>query len=222
MITRAGIPANKVTVGVASYGRSFEMAEKGCTGPMCTFLGGPKEGDSPARPGPCIDTGGYISNAEIDMIVAAAGGPNSDSINMWYDSRTMTDYLVHDDVEWVAYMTLATKFRRTQLYALLNFGGITDWAVDLETFGKADYMTPGVFLLLATEGGCTWTFGDGMTCSHPAIKDASMEKGKRWDELHVGCAWRNMTRAWVGAGRAAGQGAVLGADERLLCRADGV
>lgn len=39
MVTKAGVSANKVVVGVASYGHSFKMAESGCTGSQCTFLG---------------------------------------------------------------------------------------------------------------------------------------------------------------------------------------
>lgn len=32
MITKAGMPSRKVIVGVTSYGRSFRMAQAGCTG----------------------------------------------------------------------------------------------------------------------------------------------------------------------------------------------
>lgn len=51
MITKAGMPSNKVIVGVTSYGRSFGMAQAGCTGPMCTFLGTNRI--SYATPGRC-------------------------------------------------------------------------------------------------------------------------------------------------------------------------
>jgi chitinase len=57
MITKAGVPAAKVIVGVLSYGRSFRMADKICTGPDCLFTGSYKE--SEAEPGQCTDTAGY-------------------------------------------------------------------------------------------------------------------------------------------------------------------
>jgi GH18 family chitinase len=57
MITKAGVPASKIAVGIASYGRSFGMVDPSCTGPNCLF-NGPA---STAEPGPCTRTAGYIS-----------------------------------------------------------------------------------------------------------------------------------------------------------------
>jgi chitinase len=39
MITKAGVPASKINVGISSYGRSFGMTKAGCTGPMCKYKG---------------------------------------------------------------------------------------------------------------------------------------------------------------------------------------
>lgn len=36
LMTKAGVPANKIVVGVTSYGRSFKMSDPTCRGPMCT------------------------------------------------------------------------------------------------------------------------------------------------------------------------------------------
>jgi chitinase len=35
MITKAGVPSNKIMVGLALYGRSFQMSEAGCYTEMC-------------------------------------------------------------------------------------------------------------------------------------------------------------------------------------------
>lgn len=83
------MPTYKIFVGESSYGRSFKMSEAGCTGPECTFLG--DRLDSPAAHGRCTDTGGYISNAEIDEII------NFGNVNKeWHDGDSNSDILVYD------------------------------------------------------------------------------------------------------------------------------
>ncbi|KZL68189.1 killer toxin alpha beta [Colletotrichum incanum] len=99
MITKAGVPASKIFVGISSYGRSFRMTDPECDGPMCTFTGTPKISD--AEPGQCTGTGGYNGTQG--------------------NGRT----------DWAAYMDDVTKANRVKWIKDLNFGGTTDWAIDL-------------------------------------------------------------------------------------------
>ncbi|KAJ4376059.1 hypothetical protein N0V83_001340 [Neocucurbitaria cava] len=139
MVTKAGVQANKVIVGVASYGRSFHMAETGCTGPDCKYTGSSTESD--AMPGECTGTGGYISNAEIREILSKGADDRSGyTVKTWHDGASNSDILVYNDVEWVAYMSETTKSTRTDWYKGLNFGGTSDWAVDLDK----DYGSDGI------------------------------------------------------------------------------
>jgi hypothetical protein len=133
MITKAGVPVNKIYVGESSYGRSFKLAQAGCEGPMCTFLGDRKT--SPAAPGRCTGTGGYISNAEIDeLIMLDAGGETSD-VKVWHDGDSNSDMILYGDgVEWVAYMSTTTKDTRRSHWKGMGFAGTIDWAVDLQAF----------------------------------------------------------------------------------------
>ena len=64
MITKAGMPSNKVAVGVTSYGRSFKMLEPGCYHETGHFTGTRNKSD--AAPGICTGEPGYIANAEIE------------------------------------------------------------------------------------------------------------------------------------------------------------
>jgi chitinase len=85
MITKAGVPNHKIIVGISSYGRSFQMTDTSCSGPMCTYTG-PESG---AEHGKCTETGGYIANGEIDAIMAAGRAKKQ-----WTDD-TQSDYVIY-------------------------------------------------------------------------------------------------------------------------------
>jgi chitinase len=123
MITKAGVPSNMVVVGVTSYGRSFQMTTPGCYTEMCTYTG-PASG---AFPGPCTQTAGYLANGEIDDIIAA----NSSGMLQYLDD-SYSNILVYNETQWVSYMDDENKHSRALMYMGYNFGGVSDWAVDLQ------------------------------------------------------------------------------------------
>ncbi|KAH6687769.1 hypothetical protein F5X68DRAFT_239170 [Plectosphaerella plurivora] len=130
MVTKAGAQAAQVLVGVSSYGRSFKMADPNCTGFMCKFTG--SNTTSLATKGDCTKEAGYISDAEINEIIALSkvyGEP----VKTWSDHTSASDFMVWDGT-WVGYMSKKEKEIRTEEYKDINFGGITDWAVDLQEF----------------------------------------------------------------------------------------
>jgi GH18 family chitinase len=78
MVTKAGVPAAKVIVGVSSYGRAFGIVDPSCRDPMCTYTG-PASG---AVAGKCTLTAGYLADAEIyDMINRGAVAYHDDLVS---------------------------------------------------------------------------------------------------------------------------------------------
>lgn len=129
MLTKAGVGTSQIMVGVASYGRSFEMTTEGCYDANCTW-------DAAGLAGECTDTAGYISNAEMNQILSE----NSDSKVY---STNVTDILVYNSTQWVGYMTNDTKVARQAEYESYNFAGTAEWAIDLEKFVSYDNSSAG-------------------------------------------------------------------------------
>jgi len=210
MITKAGVPSNKIIVGVTSYGRSFRMVEPGCTGPECKYIG-PESG---ARRGFCTGTPGYLSDAEINQIIkdgtstpwkvegeeAASNSRRRDGVKVFYDHQSQSNIVVYDDVEWVAYMNNSNKDARKSAYQALNFGGITDWAVDLQEFSPEEYITPFVMKQLAEGEECKWKWLEGFDCLNQGIQRANAPRKWQWDMVAADCAWRSVKKAWSESG----------------------
>jgi chitinase len=100
------------------------MTQPGCHGPDCTYTG-PGSG---AAPGRCTQTNGYISNFEIREILATKS-----DVQQYSDKHG--DVLVYDGVQWVSWMSRGLYDERANWIKGLNFGGTSDWAIDLD----ADY-----------------------------------------------------------------------------------
>lgn len=128
MITKAGVPSNMIAVGVTSYGRSFQMTTPGCYSEMCTYTG-PKSG---ALPGPCTNTAGYMGNGEINQIIAQ----NASGLLQFQDD-SFSNIVVYGGDQWISYMDDSNKASRTSMYQSLSFGGVADWAIDLQKNGSS-------------------------------------------------------------------------------------
>ncbi|KAF2734823.1 hypothetical protein EJ04DRAFT_492871 [Polyplosphaeria fusca] len=129
MITKAGVQADKILIGMALYGRSFQMTTPGCWGPECKYTG-PSSG---ATPGRCTETRSYISNFEIREIISSKGGVQQ------FSDNADGDIIVYDNVQWVSYLTKPRYDGRVNWVRGLNFGGTSDWAIDLDAdYGEND------------------------------------------------------------------------------------
>ncbi|KAL5358871.1 hypothetical protein BJX96DRAFT_173834 [Aspergillus floccosus] len=134
MITKAGVPTNKIYVGVSSYGRSFKLEDPSCDRRFdCTYIGP----ESAAEKGMCTGTAGYLANAEIENLL------NDETVEhrtYFRDQESDSDFFMWGDGNWVAYMTEDRKNQRRDKYFSLSFAGTVDWAVDLQEFTDDDYV----------------------------------------------------------------------------------
>jgi Glycosyl hydrolases family 18 len=181
MITKAGVPSNKIVVGVSSYGRSFHMTQAGCDGPMCTYTGKV----SGAKEGRCTGTSGYLADAEIKEIINSGR-----ATKQYLEPYSNSDIIVYDQLEWVAYMSPSTKTLRASLYQALNFAGTTDWAIDLEDFVEdlRPRPTPG-------PNTASWRTKN---CNDPGVTNIHQDPSARWNSVGAGDAWDAAIQYWKG------------------------
>ncbi|KAE8140449.1 hypothetical protein BDV38DRAFT_18327 [Aspergillus pseudotamarii] len=135
MITKAGVEARQVVIGVTSYARSFRMTDESCSGPLCTYAGAKYQ--SAAYAAPCTTTGGYISNAELNDIIKDHG--NYSIVKSYVDKDSDSNILMYGNpgaVDWAAYMDGDLKDNRINWIKGLNFGGSSDWAIDLQDYSN--------------------------------------------------------------------------------------
>ncbi|KAF3158723.1 hypothetical protein TWF788_004529 [Orbilia oligospora] len=201
MVTKAGVPGNKIVVGVTSYGRSFAMEKAGCWGPNCKFTGTRLE--SPAKPGRCTGTAGYLADAEINEIIQRG---QSRIVTNFLDPASNSDILVYDNNQWVGYMSDDTKQLRARAYARWGMAGTTDWASDLQTFYNPPKPAKDwpYFIAVAASGADpkddTTTIGKWRTfnCTHPVIVDPYVDTpSQRWKALDTDSAWREVVSKWL-------------------------
>lgn len=90
LLWRNNIDPTKVTLGIGWYGRSFTLADPACNTPGCVFTQG-------ADPGPCTDTSGILSNAEITSIISEY------SLTPSMDATAAIKWITWNSNQWVSY-----------------------------------------------------------------------------------------------------------------------
>jgi len=117
----AGAPANKLVMGVGTYGRGWTLQDTTQTG-----IGAPASGGS--TPGPGTSEVGYLSVTEI-MAMQAAGG------TVYHDNERASSYLVLND-QWVGFDTIDDIKQKLRWASSQGFAGVMNWAIDLDDFNN--------------------------------------------------------------------------------------
>jgi GH18 family chitinase len=148
MIQRAGVPSNKILLGIGYYGRSFLLSTPFCDTPgVCTFQDpGPLREDidnysNLATPGKCTQAGGTLASFEIQDII------KQQKLTPKYDEKAIAKLLTYNNgKEWVGYdddETIAIKAAKAREMCL---GGLVVWALDLDDDLLTNTLSDGGFL----------------------------------------------------------------------------
>lgn len=120
LLWRNDIPSDKVSMGLAFYGRGFTANSPTCLTPGCTYGSG-----SASRQ--CSHEVGILLNSEIVDIIAETGATPT----LYSDAAVKV--LTYDNNQWIAYEdedTLALKVNFAKSKCL---GGVMVWAVSHDT-----------------------------------------------------------------------------------------
>jgi chitinase len=133
LLWRNDVPANKLNLGLGFYGRSFQLADPGCSKPGCNFKAG-------ASPGSCTKNSGTLSYKEITEII------DQKKLKPEYDKENAVKYIVWDQDQWVSYDDEETFKQKIEFANKLGLGGLLIWAVSnlpQPTFPR-DLVPPGL------------------------------------------------------------------------------
>lgn len=119
LLWRNGIDPGYVTLGLGWYGRSFTLSDPSCSTPngVCQFSSG-------GKPGPCTNSAGTLSNAEIFQVLAQTGAKPS------FDSTAAVKWITWDTNQWVSYDDGQTMKLKIDAANNLCIGGVMIWSVD--------------------------------------------------------------------------------------------
>jgi len=114
-----GLSANKLLMGMATYGRGWKLTDPSCTGTRC-----PTNGACSA--GPNTELPGYLAYFEIENMVN-----NGQATKHWDDERKVP-YVVTSQNEWIGYDDIQSFEIKTDFIKANNLRGAIVWAIDLD------------------------------------------------------------------------------------------
>ena len=117
---RNDIPAGKLNLGLGFYGRTFQLADPGCSAPGCLFKGG-------ASPGPCTKNSGTLSYSEIQDVIKQY------SLTPVFDETNAVNYITWNNDQWASFDDQTTFQLKIKFANKLGLGGLLIWALDLDT-----------------------------------------------------------------------------------------
>lgn len=105
----AGLDPKKINFGLSRNGRGYTLNNPDCSSPGCLFKG-------PSNPGPCTNSAGFLSSAEINDVIQQKG------LKAQMVADTMSKHISWDD-QWIGFDDEETLAQKTQWAENHCFGG---------------------------------------------------------------------------------------------------
>ncbi|CAE6458092.1 unnamed protein product [Rhizoctonia solani] len=126
---RNNVPASKISMGLGFYGRSFQLANSGCTTHDCQFTG-------PAKAGACTGAAGILSYSEIQAAIGGNAVGKKRAATVQWDKTAAVKYAYWGD-QWISYDDSDTfqqpGTKKLDYANKLGLGGMLIWAIDQGT-----------------------------------------------------------------------------------------
>lgn len=136
LLWRVNIGPSMINLGLAFYGRTFELADPSCITPGCAFTG-------PGAAGPCTKTGGILSYREIQDIV----NQEDDQYQYKYDATAGVNYLVYGENSCKLYIPLE-RIRYLIIQLTLLLLGVSYGKLKSHTVQHSNRFYPGHLSLM--------------------------------------------------------------------------
>ena len=171
-----GMPANKITLGLAAYGRSFQLKSYRVHG-----LGAPAIG--PGSPGQYTRASGSLAFYEMCDVFW-------DEKVSWAYSAAGATYAYKGN-QWVGYDTESSiKHKVTTLINKFNLRGFSFWALDFDDFaGNICNLTLGKYPLLKTAVQAMTNLSKEKIKFHPSPVNLECTAVARWKHVKSLVMW---------------------------------
>jgi chitinase len=115
-----GVPAEKIVLGMPTYGRAFKEAESSAVGSM-------SKGN--AAPGRCTDAAGMLSYFEVKELLDAG------KLKPSWDDAAQVPYAYDSSSKlWVSYDDPKSFEKKLDFIDQKGLGGAMFWALDMDDF----------------------------------------------------------------------------------------
>ncbi|KAH0528005.1 hypothetical protein TsFJ059_002919 [Trichoderma semiorbis] len=119
---RAGVEPSSIVLGLAFYGRTFNLKSASCWKPGCPFSG-------PGDAGQCTGTAGILSYREVQSILDQTGATS------YLDKDAAVRYMTYGNDSWVSYDDEITFQAKIDYANKLGLSRLLIWALDLDSSG---------------------------------------------------------------------------------------